>query len=151
VIKYESVCLRDKCEWYASYFSVDESKSDVRPKGWYSLLYILSDDMDETIIDTIVLHILRGSSSAHFVGVNSHEACLTYSNAFDKMHDLSTIARPLEPLCSFSESKAFSAEEAKTLFWGGHIARDYGSHEGSIVVHSSLSAVDLRPLIMSKW
>jgi hypothetical protein len=148
MIKYNYICTHDEYEWFSSTLSIEKRNREHQPKGWYSLLYVLNDDDDEIMLDTMVLHILRGSLSAHFVGAKSHECCLAYADVFERVHDLSSISRPAEPLCSFSETRPFGAADIETMLWGGHMGRDYGSHQGSLVVHADIiSPDDLRLLI----
>jgi len=152
MLSFERIGSREGYQWYASNVTAAVTQGTEHPNSWYSLIYCLIDDSEESLRDLFSVHILHGSASAHFVGEDSHLACLLYSSLFDALRDFSHKSRPQEPLCSFSENaRVLSAEEMCDAFWGGHMGIDCGSREGGLVIHSDKSVDYLRSLVMAKW
>jgi hypothetical protein len=152
VLNYQIIGSREGYQWYASTLAAERDQLSVRPKGWYSLAYCVAGVVEEHLLDIFAVHILHGSASAHFIGGNSHSACLSYTSLFEALHKLSPVSRPPKLLCSFSEDEGdLNANELSKMFWGSHMGVDCGSGEGSLVIHSNATLEHLRSLLMANW
>jgi len=151
MLNYQTIASREGYVWHASRLTAERILSGGLKK-WYTLVYCITGIADEYLLDVLSVHVLHGSASAHFIGVNSSSAYLLYTSVFEAISKLSPIVRPSEPLCSFSEGNdELNVDELKRAFWGCHMAMDCGSGEGGIVIHTEATPEHLRSLVMGKW